>query len=753
MSWFNRLRHWIWGHFVSGWATFLLVAMLVTTFGYSVDAASWVKDDRPVIAALTWGLLLGALLANTRWKGWIAALYSLLMSLVIIANAVGSVLPGLSSLFSTPFLATLDAGHLRLFTLQLRVTGWVDTLRAGGTIRDTGLFVFLLALIGWSSAAWLAWWILRRREGLPGLLPMTLLMAINVHLSQQARMTLIWYFFFFLLIVARTAFIARQRSWIERRIDFPDELGADWGTSAVLIGVAVGVVALAASVFGTREGWQAISDLVQRSRVRMSNTAEQLFGGVKPPPPAPDAGSAKVIPSVNTPDLGEIGSPLPSGDETVLWAWVSDPPPPPIEVQGPGQIVFEGRRHYWRSQVYAAYTGRGWKPAPLAEGRAPVTSTDQPPPGRYELRQRYEIDATHKGVLFAVSQPVKVSSGPLLRQTSPDGSTLLEGSQDRYEVTSLATDASIFQMDQAGYDYPAGIRQAYLQLPPSLPGRVKQLAQEVAGNGSAYQKAKRIQDYLRANYKYDLNAKPAPANRDVVDYFLFDSQTGFCSHFATAMAVMLRADGVPARVAVGYAMGIFDPRKGMYRVPESASHAWVEVFFPTYGWVEFEPTPAYSTFTYDPGTTNGVGQSNGPVPTKPEKTSGSGLLWLLVPVLVIAGLWGAYVYGRIDRARRKEPGLLALSLYPRVRRWLAWGGLPSTASLTPGEYLAESRDVLSGFPQLGDALQRATNVYVLAAYSPRQPEYREVEMSEWSWSQARWEWLRLWIGRLVRRTK
>jgi hypothetical protein len=306
-------------------------------------------------------------------------------------------------------------------------------------------------------------------------------------------------------------------------------------------------------------------------------------------------------------------------------------------------------------------------------------------------------------------------------------------------------------MEQAGSDYPQGIRQAYLQLPASLPGRVKQLAQEVAGSGSAYQKAKRTQDYLRANFKYNLATQPAPANRDVVDYFLFDSQTGFCSHFATAMAVMLRADGVPARVAVGYAMGIYDPRKSMYRVPQSASHAWVEVYFPSYGWVEFEPTPAYSTFTYATGGVGNLEGSAGPVPTKPEKAGGSGLLWLLLPVVLLAGLWGAYIYGRIDRARRKEPGLLALALYPRMRRWLSWGGLPSAASLTPGEFLEDSRAALSDFPQLGDALQRATHTYILAAYSPRQPEFREVEMSEWSWAQARWEWVKLWLRQLLSR--
>lgn len=157
MIWVQRVRQWVWGHFMSGWATFLLVAMLVTTFGYSVDAAKWVSNSRPVIAALTWGLLLGALLARTRWKGWTAALYSLALSVPIIGNAIGSVLPDIGSLLDTPFLTTLDAGHLRLFTLQLRMSGGrLPCAPAGPSATPVC-----------SSFCW-RWWAGARRPGWPG---------------------------------------------------------------------------------------------------------------------------------------------------------------------------------------------------------------------------------------------------------------------------------------------------------------------------------------------------------------------------------------------------------------------------------------------------------------------------------------------------------------------------------------------------------------------------------------------------------
>src|SRR5204862_77196 len=163
---------------------------------------------------------------------------------------------------------------------------------------------------------------------------------------------------------------------------------------------------------------------------------------------------------------------------------------------------------------------------------------------------------------------------------------------------SLATRVSESELRASPAEYPAALQSAYLQLPAELPARVRRLAEQItAGASTPYDKALRLQDYLRATYAYRLDVAAPPEGQDAVDYFLFTASAGYCNYFASAMAVMLRAVGVPARLATGYAMGEYDRGRGAYRVPGNAAHAWVEVYFAGYGWVDFEPTPSRSVWT------------------------------------------------------------------------------------------------------------------------------------------------------------
>ena len=107
-----------------------------------------------------------------------------------------------------------------------------------------------------------------------------------------------------------------------------------------------------------------------------------------------------------------------------------------------------------------------------------------------------------------------------------------------------------------------------------------------------------IQEYLRSNFTYELNSPRPSGGQDWVDYFLFDHQAGRCEQFASAMIVMVRSLGIPARLVSGYNYsGETDPQGDVvYR--ENQAHTWVEVFFPEYGWVPFEPTTNQAEFTY-----------------------------------------------------------------------------------------------------------------------------------------------------------
>ena len=125
-----------------------------------------------------------------------------------------------------------------------------------------------------------------------------------------------------------------------------------------------------------------------------------------------------------------------------------------------------------------------------------------------------------------------------------------------------------------------------------MPQRVRTLASEITDPfTNPYDKATAIEAYLR-RIPYDLSINAPPAGRDAVDWFLFDKQRGYCDYYASAMTVLCRAVGIPARLAQGYARGEYESSVRGYRVRESDAHSWPEVYFPYCGWIEFEPTMA-----------------------------------------------------------------------------------------------------------------------------------------------------------------
>ena len=162
---------------------------------------------------------------------------------------------------------------------------------------------------------------------------------------------------------------------------------------------------------------------------------------------------------------------------------------------------------------------------------------------------------------------------------------------EKYGVVSTISIATADELQASTRAYPGWITERYLQLPSSLPDRVKSLAEEWTRNSppNAYDRAVTIETRLR-EYLYDLKAPAPPRDKDAADYFLFDSKKGYADHLSSAMVVLLRSIGIPARLAVGYVNGDYDSEKDAFEIKEKHAHAWPEVFFPEYGWIEFNPT-------------------------------------------------------------------------------------------------------------------------------------------------------------------
>jgi hypothetical protein len=111
------------------------------------------------------------------------------------------------------------------------------------------------------------------------------------------------------------------------------------------------------------------------------------------------------------------------------------------------------------------------------------------------------------------------------------------------------------------------------------------------GATNPYDQATAIETYLRTNYNYTLTPNQPPRDTDPLAYFLFKTKEGYCEYFATAMGDMLRSLGIPTRLVNGYGPGTYNESLGRYVVKESDAHTWVEAYFPSYGWIPFEPTP------------------------------------------------------------------------------------------------------------------------------------------------------------------
>lgn len=161
----------------------------------------------------------------------------------------------------------------------------------------------------------------------------------------------------------------------------------------------------------------------------------------------------------------------------------------------------------------------------------------------------------------------------------------------RYEATSNIAEPSPDELRAASDFYPPEIWRNDLQL-PSVDARVSRLAAQIAGSTPTnYDKAVAIETYLRTHFGYTLQL-PQTEPRDPIANFLFERKEGHCEYFASAMAVMLRTLRIPTRVVNGFRTGEFNDVTSQYLIRASNAHSWVEAYFPGYGWVSFDPTPA-----------------------------------------------------------------------------------------------------------------------------------------------------------------
>ena len=429
---------------------------------------------------------------------------------------------------------------------------------------------------------------------------------------------------------------------------------------------------------------------------------------------------------------------------------------------------------YWRFAVLDTFDGQVWNSnnLDLSSGRDVQTGALTSEPRNdaagvafHVVTQLYHFQALSQVWLPAAYDPVGITAGTALRY-DPRSSMLVSPERTRtgftYEVRSQIITPSKGMLDAVtSLDSPQA--RDYLAL-PNIPANIKALAHKLTDDQpNPYEKVRAIQNYFRSQFRYDINA---PAGHDVnhMEFFLFTSKAGYCEQFAGTMAVMLRAIGIPARVAVGFAPGRATPERNKYEVTTEDAHAWVEVLFPKFGWLMFEPTPTRrnpATASFDfpvtfvqppagsstctnlakPPFGNECEGAAGPItPTpggghrNPDPSAGgqgnvpkvshpqTWRVWVFEVALLILLLTLATIpVVKIGRRRRtlrraRAPGQRVLAAYEVLAERAADIGLGRTDTETMWEYRSRLRERVPG---LDGRFDRLTGLAGRAAYSQR----------------------------------
>jgi transglutaminase-like putative cysteine protease len=310
-------------------------------------------------------------------------------------------------------------------------------------------------------------------------------------------------------------------------------------------------------------------------------------------------------------------------------------------------------RHYWRIETKEFYTGKGW------ENKIPTQAVsleaDQPSANQTQYTKIWE-DGVGMEDKHAKIEAIKGKEYPFLivpgklTKIDADPATTYAFDGVNGKVTTFQNDQEVklndYQMDYqlpvlkeealkaSTNQYPQYVKDNFLQLPESLPKRVKDLAKNItADQPTIYEKVKTVEEYFAVNgYGYNTIDVAVPkGNKDYVDQFLFDTKKGYCDNFSSTMIVLLRSIGIPARWVKGFTPGTFESlsEDGLrnYTITNANAHSWVEVYFTGIGWVPFEPTRGFTNPVQPEGEKKSSTNPAVPVsdkPDKPEKNLGDG---------------------------------------------------------------------------------------------------------------------------------
>ncbi|MDW8325217.1 MAG: transglutaminase domain-containing protein, partial [Anaerolineales bacterium] len=757
-----------------GWATVLLVIALVTVAAWGVEAPGWAPGLWVASLAGASGVLLGVVLSKSRFRGSTAFLLAAGYGLFVVAFAI---LPQLNGSF-----------YRRSWELIIRINNFLYYALHGGTSRDILPFTVMVGLIFWAIGVTAAWSIFRRGSAWPAFIPGGLVLLINAYFytNIQLELYLAAYLVLALLILARVNLLNQEREWRNARVAFSSEVRFEFLRAGLAAALAVVVIAsitqratdLSASPQAVA-AWQRVDGVWRVVRENF----ERLFNAVRNP---------GVVATDFYGDSLLLGGPNSLTDRRLFDVAIGPVNPDDPAAEAAAAVAAPVPRYYWRANAYQRYANGTWEMGnELTFRELDANEAAFLPP----YRQRRDVAATFISYLEApsrlyvlpqprlVDRPVMmeaiVAPSGALDPVSVRAQQVLTGDDKRYRVVASVSVADRDSLRNASPFYPNHIGRLYLQLPDSVTQRTRDLARQIvteAGARTPFDQAQAITDWLRRNIEYDLAMQPPPQGVEPIDWFLFEYRRGYCNYYASAAVVMLRSLGIPARLAVGFSQGTFDNSTGVFVVRERNAHAWPEVYFPEYGWVEFEPTsseaPLIRPERLAASTTNtdddvpdpnsvptrepeGLENDERDEPVQAQPTDWGALLsrWAfnltlilgIIAVLLLIGLGVMLRANLIGLESLGTPGRRVLKwlgrtvpstvtvAYLELERAARWLGLKLPASWTPRERAAALN---AAFPEAQPAVDTITAEYVAEQYGP-DPNRPNGERAQAAWRSVR----------------
>jgi transglutaminase-like putative cysteine protease len=717
-----------------GWTTLGLVLLLCLTVAWSVDDASWVVGPRGLTDFLAWAVALGVVWgfvsAKVGWSRWLAHLLGATFAALIMPMIVGSRL-------------VEGGGPVEWFqaTAASAVNAYFDlTYRALPLTTQIGHFMLTLALVCWATGQFAGYATFHHRRPLNAVIVVGVGLVANMSLTIRDQLPyLVLYSLAALFLLIRFHAYDERMLWLRHRIGDAASLGGLYlrGGSVFVAGAVV--VALFLTASASSDPLAGMWKGVDQKLIDVGREFQRVFRG--------GGGGTRL----NAVDF--------SGSASISGIWTTDNSPV-MNVDVP-----DAGHYYWRAVTYDKFDGRSWTwsqptEATVDAGAATLAGSADDPT---DLEARHEVAFTVRELRFdpqavfspdtptSVDVPTKLTTVTELKD-EPGFYSALTADASSYKVSALvpidgskdpAGGLTANKLRVAGTDYPASVKALYLGYDPALIGpATRQLMSTIfvahpEAKESPYDLARSITSYLisEGGFTYDADVSDIDCHGSLVVECFAVTKRGYCEYYASTLALLLRWNGVPARLAEGFLPGERDAA-GTELIRKSGSHAWVEVYFPRYGWVPFDPTggsigqdvplPAGPVVSAPPATPRpSLGPDEGRDPRRSIRPASSGsatgaggtgrggpgsgpfIVIGLLLAIVVGGL--AFIAWQRGPRTAAEPDVVWRSVVALARRF----GFAPRPSQTVFEYTTSLGEVL---PNARPDLQTVARAKVEVAY-------------------------------------